>query len=82
MSGVREMFLPVGKLLLKSYLLLLAMAGGGLVVANLVGIVAAVFLELTSDGRHAPNTESLVSWVHGGWLVGAGLTFVGAVLGA
>lgn len=74
------MLLTLGKLLAKSYGLLLTMAVGGLVCANLFGFGAFLVHEITSDNQHAPPTEPFRWWMHCGWMVGVGLALVGAVI--
>lgn len=76
------MLFTLGKLVVKGYGLLLAMAVGGLVFANLFGLVAFFVLaqEWASDRLQASGgTESVLWWMHCGWFVGAGLAFFGTV---
>ncbi|MCA9017508.1 MAG: hypothetical protein KDA77_19450 [Planctomycetaceae bacterium] len=72
------MLFTLGKLLAKGYGLLLAMAVGGLVFANLFGLGAFLVQEISSDHQRAPATEIFQWWMHCGWLVGVGLALVGA----
>lgn len=76
------MLFTLGKLVVKGYGLLLAMAVGGLVFANLFGLVAFFVLaqEWVSDRlQDSGGTESVLWWMHCGWFVGAGLAFFGTV---
>ena len=67
-----------GKLLVKGYVLLLTVAAGGLVGANVAGFVPAIG-EFAANAPRAPDPKFVRSWVHGGWTVGAVLFFAGAV---
>jgi hypothetical protein len=76
------MLTTLGKLLIQSYGLLLAVAFGGFLGANLAGFVPGI-------GEHFFNTEGRATppeiyrrWIHGGWLVGAGLALVAGLLAA
>ncbi|QDT99572.1 hypothetical protein [Gimesia aquarii] len=76
------MLFTLGKLIVKGYGLLLAMAVGGLVFANLFGLIAFFVLaqEWVSDRLQASGgTESVLWWMHCGWFVGAGLALFGTV---
>lgn len=72
------MLFTLGKLFAKCYGLLLVVAVGGLVFANLFGLGAFLVQEISSDHQRAPATEPFQWWMHCGWLVGVGLALVGA----
>jgi hypothetical protein len=72
------MLLQLGKLLAKSYVLLLTVAAGGLLGANISGFFSSI-VEFASNAQRAPDPEVNRWWVHGGWIVGAGLFFVGNI---
>ncbi len=74
------MYLRTAVLLLKGYLLLLVTAAGALAGANIFGVLAGLATELFSDGHHAPKSDLYMWGVHGGWCIGAGIAFVGAIL--
>ncbi|MEQ8855220.1 hypothetical protein [Gimesia sp.] len=73
------MLLTLGKRLAQGYGLLLAMAAGGLVFANLFGLGAFLIQEIGSDNQRAASLELYRWWMHCGWWVGVGLALTGAV---
>ncbi|MBN73010.1 MAG: hypothetical protein CME32_27460 [Gimesia sp.] len=73
------MLLTLGKRLAQGYGLLLAMAAGGLVFANLFGLGAFLIQEIGSDNQRAASLELYGWWMHCGWWVGVGLALTGAV---
>ncbi len=72
------MLFTLGKRIAQGYGLLLAMAIGGLVFANLFGFGAFLVHEITSDSQRAASTEPYQWWMHCGWMVGVGLALIGA----
>ncbi|QGQ23133.1 hypothetical protein F1728_10835 [Gimesia benthica] len=73
------MLLTLGKRLAQGYGLLLAMAAGGLVFANLFGLGAFLIQEIGSDNQRAASLEPYRWWMHCGWWVGVGFALTGAV---
>lgn len=73
------MLLTLEKRLAQGYGLLLAMAVGGLVFANLFGLGAFLIQEVGSDSQRAASVEPYRWWMHCGWFVGVGLALTGAV---
>jgi hypothetical protein len=72
------MLSKLGNLLVQGYGLLLTVAAGGFLGAKIAGIVPAL-TALISGSTRAPDPEFVQSWMHGGWVVGAGLFALGAV---
>ncbi|WP_417386511.1 hypothetical protein [Gimesia sp.] len=72
------MLLTLGKRLAQGYGLLLAMAVGGLVFANLFGLGSFLILEVSSVGDRVTSAEPYGWWMHCGWFVGVGLALIGA----
>lgn len=62
----------------KGYGLLLTVAGGGFVGANLAGLVPMV-IQFGFSSERALNPLFMLAWMHGGWIVGA-LVFGGAAV--
>lgn len=76
---IKQMIATFGKWLWSGYQLLLVLAAGGFIGANLAGFVAGV-IEFASNAQRAPTPDLYKGWMHGGWLVGAGLFFVAEIL--
>lgn len=74
------MLSTIGKLLFKSYSVLMGVALGGLVGANLAGFCAGLILDLASDVSHASSIEPHAWWRHAGWIVGAGIGLIATML--
>ena len=72
------MLLHLGGLLLKGYRLLLTVAAGGFVGANISGLMFGM-MQFASNAQRAPDLVMLRWWTHGGWVVGAGLFLVGEI---
>jgi hypothetical protein len=70
-----------GRFLAKSYTVLLTVAIGGFLGANLAGVVFgwADMLFLNPKGKATPPEVS-ERWMHGGWLVGGGGALVGCIV--
>jgi hypothetical protein len=66
-----------GDLLVQGYGLLLIVAAGGLLGAKVAGFLQ-VAIEFASNADRAPDPEFVQAWIHGGWVVGAGLFAFGA----
>jgi hypothetical protein len=62
----------LGKLLVKGYSLLLILAVGGFIGANVAGCIPTLGeFFVNPEGRATPR-GTVLRWVHGGWLLGAG----------
>lgn len=82
MTGCLPMISKLIEFLVKGYALLLAVAVGGFLGANVAGLVAGVSRSfLDPDGRPV-RAEDILAWSHWGWLIGAGLALVGGILQA
>src|SRR5436190_17168453 len=70
----------LGKLLANGYFLLLTVAAGGFVGANVAAFVPVVAEFFFNPQGRATPPATMLHWLHGGWLAGAGLALMGAVL--
>jgi hypothetical protein len=70
----------LGTLLIRGYVLLLTVAAGGLVGANVAAFVPVIREFFFNPEERATPPAVMLGWLHGGWLVGAGLALAGAVL--
>src|SRR4051812_8334017 len=66
--------------LAKGYFFLLTVAAGGLVGANAAAFVPVIAEFFFNPEWKPTQPATMLRWVHGGWLVGAALGLVGAVL--
>lgn len=70
------------KLLAAGYLLVLTVAAGGFVGANVAGLIPVMGEQFFDNNGRALRPETHLRWMHGGWLVGAAIFSVGGVLEA
>jgi hypothetical protein len=62
----------LGRMRPKGYYFLLSVAVGGLLGANLAGLLRGAW---TFNAQHAPDPDLIRAWTHRGWIVGAVLMF-------
>jgi hypothetical protein len=76
------MFAKLGRLLVQGYGLLVSVACGGFLGANLAAFAPAINEFFIHPQSRATPPEIYRRWIHGGWLVGAGFAFVASLLEA
>ena len=69
------MWWTIGKSVGRVYLLLWMVAVGGIAAANVAGLLSMIFVASENKATY------VAPWVHTGWVIGAGLAFVGAITG-
>lgn len=74
------MFRNLGKLLAKGYSVVLAIAAGGFIGANFAVFVPGIADFFFNPEGKTTQPATYLRWAHGGWLIGAGVALVGAVL--
>lgn len=79
-SERNAMLYKIGALVAKGYILLLAMAAGGLIGANFFGFFGVLVTFITSDRTHAPDTTIMRLCMHAGWFVGVGVALFGRIM--
>jgi len=70
----------LGKLLVSGYVLLVTVAAGGLVGANVAAFVPGVAEFFFNPEGRAIQPATYLRWMHGGWIVGAAFALLGAVM--
>jgi hypothetical protein len=70
----------LGKLVASAYVLLLTVAAGGLVAANMAAFVPAIAEFFFNPEGRATQPATYLRWMHGGWLIGAAFALLGAIL--
>lgn len=73
---VKSMLFKIGKWIAIGYGLLLTLAAGGFVCANIFGLIAGVFL---AAGEPKGDAAVMQTWMHRGWYVGVALALLGAI---
>lgn len=71
------MLFKIGKSIVVGYGILLTLAAGGLVFANIVGFLAGA---VQFGGTRAPDTAAIQTWMHGGWIFGVGVALFGVIV--
>lgn len=74
------MFSKLVRLAVRFYGLLLAVACGGFLGANLAGFVPGIREFFFNPEARATLPETYRRWMHGGWVVGAGFAIVAGLL--
>lgn len=75
------MWFKIGKAIVVGYGILLTLAAGGFVCANLAGFVRGAFLFATTYGaERAPDASPVQTWTHSGWVLGVVVALTGVIV--
>lgn len=70
-------------LIAKGYALLLSLAAGGLIFANLFGVIVTLFQvggASLAGSERAPDPTVATTWIHAGWCVGVVVAAIGGAI--
>lgn len=75
------MWFKIGKAIAVGYGILLTLAAGGFVCANIAGFFRGVIqFAMTSGDQKAPDPTVVQTWTHAGWVFGVGIALLGAIV--
>lgn len=75
------MWFKTGKVIVVGYGVLLTLAAGGFVCANLAGFFRGVIqFAMTYGDQKAPDPTVVQTWTHAGWVFGVGIALLGAIV--